>query len=130
MLMNARTGDAVAETVELADTRETRRRGLLGRKSFDASSAIILLPCFSVHTAFMKFAIDVVFIDRDGVVVHSVRNMTPWRTAGAWRAHAVVEFAAGAIAARDIRVGDRLFLAAQRAPEEATVSWHTGAVKV
>lgn len=123
MLMNDRTGDVVASAVELADTRETRRRGLLGRESLDASSALILLPCFSVHTAFMKFPIDVVFIDREGVVVRVVKNLTPWRMAGAWRAHAVVELAGGSLRAHEVRRGDRLYLAAQPAPAGAAVSW-------
>jgi uncharacterized membrane protein (UPF0127 family) len=123
MLMNSRTGDVVASAVELADTRETRRKGLLGRESFDPSSALILLPCFSIHTAFMKFPIDAVFIDREGVVVRVVRNLPPWRAVGAWRAHAVIEFAAGSLRARDVRTGDRLYLAAEPAPVGSAVSW-------
>ncbi len=121
MLMNARTGAAVAEDVELADTRETRRRGLLGRSSIGASSALILRPCFSVHTAFMQFAIDVIFVNRQGVVVKVARNLVPWRIAGAWRAHAAIELGAGGAA--NVAVGDRLYLAAERAPVGAAVSW-------
>jgi hypothetical protein len=121
MLMNARSGNVVANEVELADTRESRRQGLLGRASMGPSSALILRPCFSVHTAFMQFAIDVVFVNRDGVVVKVARQLVPWRIAGAWGAHAVVEFAAGGAA--EIEVGDRLYLAAARAPVGAAVSW-------
>jgi uncharacterized membrane protein (UPF0127 family) len=121
MLMNARTGNVVANDVELADTPESRRKGLLGRRDLPPSSALILRPCFSVHTAFMPFAIDVVFVRRDGVVVKVARNLMPWRIAAAWDAQAVVELAAGGAA--DIAVGDRLYLAAQRAPMGATVSW-------
>ena len=123
MLMNARTGGVVANVVELADTRAARRRGLLGRESLDPASAIILLPCFSVHTAFMKFPIDVVFIDREGTIVRVVRDLPPWRMAAAWRAHGVVEFAAGSPFTRDIQTGDRLYLAAHAAPAGANVSW-------
>lgn len=121
MLMNARTGNVVANDIELADTRETRRKGLLGRPSLDVSAALILRPCFSVHTAFMKFSIDVVFVNREGVVVRVARNLVPWRIAGALSAHAVVELSAGGAA--DIQVGDRLYLAAERAPIGAAVSW-------
>lgn len=121
MLMNARTGNVVANDVELADTRESRRKGLLGRESMRASSALILRPCFSVHTAFMRFAIDVVFVNRDGVVVKVSRNLIPWRVAGAWGAHAAVEVGAGHAA--DVQVGDRLYLSAERAPVGSTVSW-------
>src|SRR5262245_60043153 len=123
MLMNARTNDVVAATVEMADTRATRRRGLLGRDSLDRSAALMLLPCFSVHTAFMRFPIDVVFVNREGVVVRVVSDMGPWRIAGSWRAHAAIELAGGTLRARDVRPGDRLYLAAERAAAGTAVSW-------
>jgi uncharacterized protein len=123
MLMNARTGQVVATDVEMADSRRTRRRGLLGRAGLDPSSALIILPCFAVHTVSMQFPIDVLFLDRGGVVVRVVKNMGPRRIAAAWRAHAVVEMAAGAPGSSDVECGDRLYLSAQRAPVGAAVSW-------
>ena len=123
MLMNARTGEVVAADVEVADTREQRRRGLLGRTSMNASTALILLPCFSIHTAFMKFAIDAVFVNREGVVVKVVRNIGPWRIAVAVRARAVVEFAGGSLGPRDMREGDRLYLTADSPRSRATMPW-------
>ena len=107
-LVNQRTGDVVASAVEIAATRASRRRGLLGRASLDASAAMVLSPCVSVHTAFMKFSIDVVFVDGDGVVRRIV-SLAPWRMAAHVRARVVVELAAGG--ARGLRVGDRLYLA-------------------
>jgi hypothetical protein len=68
-LVNERTGATVASDVELAVDRPTRRRGLLGRAAMNPASAMVLSPCWMVHTAFMQFAIDVVFVDRDGRVV-------------------------------------------------------------
>jgi len=123
MLVNARTESVVAEHVELADTRASRRRGLLGRTSLDASSALILIPCFSIHTAFMRFAIDVVFVDRHGVVVRVVGNVRPWRISVGWRAHAAIELAAGTAASRDVRRGDRLYVAVPTASPQRVVSW-------
>lgn len=123
MLMNARTNGVVANEVELADTRATRRRGLLGRDGMAPSSALILLPSFAIHTAFMRFAIDVVFVNRAGVVVRVVTDLEPWRMAADWRAHAVVELPAGSLRGVDLRAGDRLYLAAERAPIGAAVSW-------
>ena len=121
MLMNARTAKVVATDIELADTREARRKGLLGRDGLDRAAALIIRPCFSVHTVGMRFSIDVVFVDREGVVVRVVTNLQPWRIAAAWGAHAVVELAAGT--AVDVRRGDRLYLAAQAAPAGTAVSW-------
>ena len=65
-LVDERTGTTVASAVEIADTSATRRRGLLGRDGLDPSAALIIVPCSSVHTFFMRFAIDVVFVDRGG----------------------------------------------------------------
>jgi uncharacterized membrane protein (UPF0127 family) len=121
MLLNARTGHVVADQVELADTRPARRTGLLGRQSLAAASALILRPCFAVHTISMKFAIDVVFVNREGVVVKVARNLSPGRMAAAWTAHAAIELGAGG--AGEVEVGDRLYLAAERAPVGAAVSW-------
>ena len=123
MLVNARTGEVVAAEVEVADTRETRRRGLLGRQSMNPSSALILLPCFSIHTAFMKFPIDAVFVNREGVVVKVARNMGPWRMAASIRARAVVEFAGGSLGPRDMREGDRLYLTADSPRSRTTMPW-------
>jgi uncharacterized membrane protein (UPF0127 family) len=122
LLINARTGDVVASSVELADTRETRRKGLLGRDAMDVSTALMLLPCFSIHTAFMRFAIDAVFVNRDGAVVRVVRNLRPWRIAADWRAHAVIELAGGCLTGRDVRTGDRLYLSRNRASAGTDVS--------
>jgi uncharacterized membrane protein (UPF0127 family) len=118
-LVNQRTGTAIATSVERAVTRATRRRGLLGRDGLGAGCALMLEPCPAVHTAFMRFAIDVVFLDREGYAVKIVRNLVPWRIAVAPRAHAVVEMAAGTLEHLDLSVGDRLFLSTEAscAPE-------------
>jgi uncharacterized membrane protein (UPF0127 family) len=107
-LINQRTEEALAERVELAVTRRDRRKGLLGRSDFAASSALIIAPCFSIHTMFMRFDIDAVFIDDMGRAVKIVRGMSPWRIAVEPSAHAVVELPAGSV--RDVNVGDRLYL--------------------
>jgi uncharacterized protein len=111
-LVNDRTKAAIATDVELAESRAERRRGLLGRDSLDPSAALVLTPCVAVHTAFMRFPIDVVFLDRDGFAVKLVKNLTPWRIAVAARARTVVELAAGSLRRHDVAVGDRLYVRA------------------
>jgi len=108
-LINERTGMTVAGAVELAVTRADRRRGLLGRDTLDHSAAVMLVPCAAVHTMFMRFAIDVVFVDREGHVRRIIRNLRPWRIAASPRAYAAVELAGGV--ERDLVPGDRLYLA-------------------
>ena len=109
-LRNARTGASLATDVELAMTRADRRRALLGRDHLEPSRALVLAPCFAIHTAFMRFPIDVVFVDRDGCTVRVVRELPPWRIAVAPGAASVVELAAGGLNGHDIRPGDQIFL--------------------
>jgi hypothetical protein len=122
MLMNARTSDVVASAIEIAATRAARRRGLLGRHSLDPAAALILSPCCSIHTIGMQFPIDAMFINRDGIVVKIVRDLTPWRLAVSWRAHAVIEFAGGTLDTRDVRVGDRVYVAPEPAAPDAAMT--------
>ncbi len=111
-IKNARTDLVIASDVELANTRRSRRRGLLGRDSLDLAAALVLSPCCAIHTAFMRFAIDVAFVDRGGLVTRIVCDLAPWRLAIEPRAHAVVELAGGSLRRRDVQIGDRLYLAA------------------
>jgi uncharacterized protein len=111
-LVNERTRAPIATEVEVAETRADRRRGLLGRDSQDPSAARVLTPCVAVHTAFMRFPIDVAFLDHDGYAVKLVSNLVPWRIAAAARAHTVVELAAGSLRRHAVAVGDRLYVRA------------------
>jgi uncharacterized membrane protein (UPF0127 family) len=108
VLVNERTRVPIATEVEVAETRAARRKGLLGRDRLDPTAALVLTPCVAVHTAFMRFPIDVVFLDREGCAVKLVSDLAPWRIAGAARAHSVVEFAAGTLRRHQVTVGDRL----------------------
>jgi len=83
-------------------------RGLLGRASLPSGEGILLRPAGSVHTFFMRFPIDVVFLDRENFVVGVDEAVAPWRTAGRRGASAVVELAAGECERRGVAVGDRL----------------------
>jgi uncharacterized membrane protein (UPF0127 family) len=111
-LVNQRTDDALARNVEVAVTRRDRRKGLLGRTDFESSSALILAPCAAIHTMFMKFAIDAVFVDENGCAVKVVRELAPWRIAIDPFAHAVVELPARSLREFPVQLGDRLYLRA------------------
>ena len=110
-LMNGRTGSVVASDVEIALTRHARRRGLLGRGGLAPCSALVLAPCAAVHTMFMRFTIDVIFVDREGRALRIVPSLPPWRAAMKTFAHAVIELPAGTLASREVTVGDPLYLA-------------------
>ncbi len=110
VLRNARSGQCLADAIEPAFDSATRNRGLLGRDSLPQGSALILAPCTSVHTWFMRFPIDVVFVTKTGVITKVRSAVAPWRFAVAWNSHAVVELPAGA--AGDSQAGDTLELVA------------------
>jgi uncharacterized membrane protein (UPF0127 family) len=108
-LVNARTGATIAESVEVAVSRRARRKGLLGRATMEPASALVLVPCAAIHTLFMRFAIDAVFVDETGRVVRIIAGLVPWRVAVASFAHAVIELPAGTTAGL-VDVGDPLWL--------------------
>jgi uncharacterized membrane protein (UPF0127 family) len=102
-------GERVCTRCVLADRPWTRVRGLLGRKRLEADEGVLLRPVGAIHTMFMRFPIDVVFLDREYSVVKVVENVRPWRFAGARGAKAVLELRKGA-AARRLRVGESLVI--------------------
>jgi uncharacterized membrane protein (UPF0127 family) len=101
-------GRVVCERCLVATTPWARMRGLLGRDELPRGEGILLRPAGSVHTFFMRFPIDVVFLDRDGNVLKVREHMKPWRTASCRRARMTLELAAGEASRRGITVGDRL----------------------
>jgi len=98
----------VCERCLLAETALTRMRGLLGRRDLPSGEGILLKPASSVHMAFMRFAIDAVFLDRELRVVRIATDLKPWRAAGARGSKSVLEIAAGEAARRGLTTGDRL----------------------
>ena len=101
-------GDVVCARCEIADTPFKRMRGLLGRDELAQDEGMLFRPAGSIHMMFMRFSIDVLFCDRDLVVVGVERGLAPWKTAKRRGAKVVVELAEGA--AEGLEVGDRLFL--------------------
>jgi uncharacterized membrane protein (UPF0127 family) len=104
-----RNGDVLA-AAEVAGTARARRRGLLGRSSFDG--ALVIRPCRHVHTAGMRFPIDVAFCDAGGVVLRTT-TLAPWRLSPLVRRSAfVIEAEAGAFDRWQLGAGDRVELRA------------------
>jgi len=105
-----RDGEVVCERCVVAATALSRLRGLLGRSGLDAGEGLLLRPASSVHTFFMRFPIDVVFLDRELEVRKVVPDLRPWRFAGARGAKSTLELAAGEAARRGIEAGRRLVI--------------------
>jgi uncharacterized membrane protein (UPF0127 family)/CheY-like chemotaxis protein len=110
IVVNLTRGNVVAERGLIVDRPRGRMRGLLGRESLPEGEGLLLQPAPSIHTAFMQFRIDVVFLDRNLQVVKVVAEMRPWRTASCRRSRTTLELAAGEIASRGLERGDQLVL--------------------
>jgi uncharacterized membrane protein (UPF0127 family) len=109
-LWHPRTGQVLATRVQPAFDSPSRRRGLLGRTGLDADEALILAPCSSIHTAFMRFPIDVAFVDRSGRILKLASGVRPWQIRAAWRSFSVVELASGTFVRIGCRPADELAL--------------------
>ena len=101
-------GNVVCPRLAVADSARARMRGLLGRDAMAADEGLLLRPAGSVHTAFMRFPIDVVFLDRAMRVLRIQPDLRPWRMAGQRGARAVLEMEAGAAARNGISAGMQL----------------------
>jgi uncharacterized protein len=103
-----------ALAIHRADGFLSRLGGLLARPALHANEALYLAPCASVHTLFMRYSIDVAFVDCQGRVLKLVHRLRPFRAAACWRAHGAVEFAAGAAARHGITEGSVIAVDAAR----------------
>jgi len=92
------SGRGLAADIMVADTLLARMRGLLGRERLETGEGLLIRPCKGIHTFFMKFAIDVVFLDRENRIVALFRALPPNRMTPVFRkACAVLELPAGSI---------------------------------
>jgi uncharacterized membrane protein (UPF0127 family) len=105
-ILNESKATELAERARIADRFFPRMWGLLGRPGLPAGEGLVIVPCRSVHMAFMRFPIDVVFLDRQGVVRHAMQ-LGPWRFSPVVpSAHLVVELPFGTLARTATAPGD------------------------
>jgi uncharacterized protein len=108
LTLRRQDGRVVCEAVEVRDTTFRRLRGLLGRRNLPPDQGVVLRPAWSIHTAFMRFPIDVVFLDHDQVVIRIDPELRPFKTASCRGAREIVELSAGECARRGLELGDRV----------------------
>jgi uncharacterized membrane protein (UPF0127 family) len=102
------TGRVVVPDLQVAIDSATRKKGLLGRDGLPAGSGLVIAPSNAVHTFFMRFAIDILFLSRDGRVLKLKEAVPAWRLAGAFRGYAVLELGAGQARIVGLEVGQRV----------------------
>ena len=109
--INETQGKQLASEVRVARSLWARFWGLMGRRALPEGHGVLITPCASVHTFFMRFPIDVIFLDRDSRVVRIIPAMKPWRTAlGGRGARSALELEAGAAEANGLQPGDSVRL--------------------
>jgi uncharacterized membrane protein (UPF0127 family) len=113
--IDGKSSTVIAEEVAVARGVWSRFWGLMGRGRLPEGHGLLLAPCGSVHTFFMRFPIDVIFLDRESVVVKIVHSMKPWRTALGGGGKDALELNAGEASRLEIRPGDRIAFIAEGA---------------
>jgi len=108
LVRNLTRNTVLADHADVADTRAKRRQGLLKHTGLAAGEGLWIAPCEGVHSFFMKFTIDVFYLDSKLKVRKLRPNMVPWRISVCLPADSVLELPAGAIAATRTERGDQL----------------------
>ncbi len=108
-IINVSRQTVLANSGAAADTFLKRMAGLLGRDRLNSGEALVIIPCRGIHMLFMKFPIDVIFIDRANTVVGLCPNIRPFQFSPFFpRAHSAIETPAGTIAASQTQMGDSI----------------------
>lgn len=107
----------LATSLEVADSSAKRSKGLLGRKGLAPGGGLWIVPCESVHTFWMQFPIDLVYLDRNYRVKKVRRAVVPWRMSACLSAYSVIELPAGTISESQTTAGDKLEIAPAEAAD-------------
>jgi len=110
-IINKTNSFVVAEEAIVANTPFKRMKGLLGRKELKESQALVLDPCNSIHTFFMRFPIDILFLDKNNKIIKTISCLKPFRLTSIYFNSAfAIELPSGKIQSLSIRKGDNLSL--------------------
>lgn len=107
-IANRRSGELLTTHAGMANTSELRRRGLLKHNSLEPGDGLWIAPCEAVHCFGMKFAIDVIYLNKQKKILKMRPNMGKNRLSFCLRAHSVLELPAGTIEKTGTLVGDEL----------------------
>lgn len=103
--------ELLVEKLGVAESFWERGKGLLGRPALPPGEALWIKPCNNIHTFFMKFPIDCIFMDSRMEIKNIARNVAPFRLVGPyWKASSVIETPSGFADAKNLKVGDSLYV--------------------
>jgi uncharacterized membrane protein (UPF0127 family) len=107
-MLNRTKNTVVADDLHIARSMWARFWGLMGKRELPDGEALLIDPCSSIHMFFMRFPIDVVFLDKDDRVVKIVAGIKPWRMALGGGGKKALELPVGAAAKAGVEPGDQL----------------------
>lgn len=108
-VINQRSGQVIAENILYANSMYKRFIGLMGKNEINHNEGVFLTPCNSIHMMFMKFPLDIIFLDRKNKVIHITENIKPWQISRiVFKAQSVLEVMAGKARETDLQVGDKI----------------------
>lgn len=108
-VINISKNTVLGDRVALADSFISRLFGLVLRHSLPEGEGLIIKPCNSIHMFFMKFSIDLLFVDKDDTIVYLVEEMKPWKISKViLNSYYVIELPSGVIAKTRTEIGDKL----------------------
>jgi hypothetical protein len=119
---NPARSTVLATRLEVADSGPKRNKGLLGRERLDSGEGLWIVPCESVHTFFMRFPIDLVYLDRKNRIKKVRSTVGPWRLSACLSAHSVLELPAGTIRNTQTQPGDTLEFSPASEPDLSAAS--------
>jgi uncharacterized protein len=105
---NLTRNTVLASCLEVANTGSKRNKGLLGRERLALGEGLWILPCQAVHTFWMNFPIDLIYLNRKNQIQKLVRGVPPWRMSACLWAHSVIELPSGTIRNTQTDLGDDL----------------------
>ena len=107
-MIKSSKGEIICEQVKMADNIFTRLLGLMFSKDLPFNEGLLIRPCNSIHTFFMNYGLDIIFLDKNFCVVKIIYNMRPWRMSWVYfRANQVLELKAGKLKT-NLEVGEKL----------------------
>lgn len=111
VINQSKNNQIVCMQTEMAKNPWTRLKGLMFREGLPEGHGLWIEPCSDIHSCFMRFEFDAVFLDKKGKVLHTISKMKPWGMSG-WikGTRVVLELDGGVVEATQTEVGDQLIL--------------------
>jgi hypothetical protein len=110
-LIHQNSGQVVCPEIKLATSILQRFFGLMGKPALPTGQGLWLEPCDSIHSCFMRFCFDAIFLSKEGEIVHLIQGMRPWRMSPIlFKSNVVVELPQGSIEQAGLKIGDKLSL--------------------